>query len=76
MTSGFHSTLKGKITCLEETCKALSEELTFYKHEISNLHEEKTELENNLSKKTSDIRNALVADCEKSVTDMHANHST
>ena len=32
--SQFNATLKGKITGLEETCKALNEELNFYHGEI------------------------------------------
>lgn len=52
-------TLKGKINGLEETVKALTEELTFYKNEIANLRQEKNDLEHNLAKKTADIRNGL-----------------
>lgn len=33
----YTATLKGKINGLEETVKALTEELTFYKNEIGNL---------------------------------------
>ena len=33
-SSVYTATLKGKISGLEETCKALTEELTFYKEEI------------------------------------------
>jgi hypothetical protein len=33
----YTATLKGKINGLEETVRALTEELTFYKNEISNL---------------------------------------
>ena len=48
----YNATLKGKINGLEETCKALTEELNFYKNEISTLRDEKVLLENNLAKKT------------------------
>ena len=37
----YNATLKGKINGLEETCKALSEELNFYRKEISTLRDEK-----------------------------------
>ena len=61
----YNATLKGKISGLEETCKALTEEINFYKNEIANLREEKTELENGLAKKTADIRNSLCNDVMK-----------
>ena len=41
----YTATLKGKINGLEETVKALTEELTFYKNEIGNLRSEKNDLE-------------------------------
>ena len=41
----FNATLKGKISGLEETCKALTEELNFYHSEIQTLRSEKQELE-------------------------------
>ena len=37
----YNATLKGKINGLEETCKALTEELNFYSNEISTLRDEK-----------------------------------
>ena len=58
----YNATLKGKINGLEETCKALTEELNFYKSEIGGLRAEKTDLENNLAEKTSKIRNSLAED--------------
>ena len=58
----YTATLKGKINGLEETCKALTDELNFYRGEILNLREEKNELEVNLAKKTADIRNQLAQD--------------
>lgn len=58
----FIATLKGKINGLEETCKALSEELCFYKGEIQTLREEKSELEQVLAKKTDEMRKTLVQD--------------
>jgi len=57
--------LKGKINGLEETVKALTEELNFYRNEIHNLRDEKQELEQNLVKKTQDIRNTLYNDVLK-----------
>ena len=57
MTAGaFTSTLKGKINGLEETIKALQEELNFYKKEIQNLRSEKEILDDNLTRKAQDIR--------------------
>ena len=52
MTAGaFTSTLKGKINGLEETIKALQEELIFYKKEIQNLRSEKETLDDNVTRK-------------------------
>ena len=57
MTAGaFTSTLKGKINGLEETIKALQEELIFYKKEIQNLRSEKETLDDNITRKAQDIR--------------------
>ena len=57
MTAGaFTSTLKGKINGLEETIKALQEELIFYKKEIQNLRSEKETLDDNVTRKAQDIR--------------------
>ena len=61
----YNATLKGKISGLEETCKALNEEINHYRVEIAGLREEKVELENGLAKKTSDIRNNLANDVAK-----------
>jgi hypothetical protein len=58
-------TLKGKINGLEETVRALTEELLFYKNEIANLRQEKNDLEQNLAKKTADIRNGLAQEVLK-----------
>ena len=55
----YTATLKGKINGLEETVKALTEETFFYKNEISNLRQEKNDLEGNLARKTTEIRNNL-----------------
>ena len=43
--SVYGATLKGKITGLEETCKALTEEINYYRTEIATLRDEKGELE-------------------------------
>ena len=63
--SVYNATLKGKINGLEETVKALTSELNRYRDEISNLRAEKQELEQNLVKKTQDIRNTLYNDVLK-----------
>ncbi len=60
--STYNATIKGKINGLEETCKALTEEINFYHTEIKGLRQEKLELEDSLSKKTTDIREQLTAD--------------
>ena len=54
--NSYNATLKGKINGLEETCKALTEELQFYQGEIQTLRSEKNDLEQNLARKTADIR--------------------
>ena len=52
MTAGaFTATLKGKINGLEETIKALHEELNFYKKEIQTLRSEKDTLDDTLTRK-------------------------
>jgi archaellum component FlaC len=52
MTAGaFTATLKGKINGLEETIKALQEELHFYKKEIQTLRSEKETLDDTLTRK-------------------------
>ena len=61
----YTATLKGKINGLEETCKALTEELIFYKNEIATLRQEKNELEANLAEKTAAIRNGLAKEVMK-----------
>lgn len=66
----YTATLKGKINGLEETVKALLEELTFYQKEIATLRQEKDELETSLAKKTSDIRNGLARDVMNAGEDM------
>ena len=60
--NSFNATLKGKINGLEETCKALTEELNFYHNEIQTLRGEKQNLEQNLARKTADIRQQLTED--------------
>ena len=56
----YTATLKGKINGLEETVNVLNEELNFYKNEISNLQQEKNELEESLAKRTHEIRTTLI----------------
>ena len=57
MTAGaFTSTLKGKINGVEETIKALQEEIIFYKKEIQTLRSEKDILDESLSRKAQEIR--------------------
>ena len=52
MTAGaFTATLKGKINGLEETIKALQEELIFYKKEIQVLRSEKEQLDDSVTRK-------------------------
>ena len=63
--SVYNATLKGKINGLEETCKALTEEINFYHTEIKGLRCEKVDLEENLAKKTTEIRNQLTSDVQK-----------
>ena len=60
--NSYNATLKGKINGLEETCKALTEELGFYHGEIQTLRSEKNDLEQNLAKKTTEIRRQLTDD--------------
>lgn len=60
--NNFNATLKGKISGLEETCKALTEEINFYSSEIQSLRGEKQELEQSLARKTNEIRQQLTAD--------------
>ena len=52
LTAGaFTSSLKGKINGLEETIKAIQEELNFYKKEIQVLRSEKEVLDDNVTRK-------------------------
>ena len=60
--SVYNATLKGKINGLEETAKALSEEINFYHNEIMNLRDEKNMLEQQLAQKMSEIREQLTQD--------------
>lgn len=66
----YTATLKGKINGLEETVKALTEELNFYRQEIQNLRDEKNGLEKNLAEKTANIRSSLAADVAQAEVDM------
>lgn len=66
----YTATLKGKINGLEETVKALTEELNFYRQEIQNLRDEKNGLEKNLAEKTANIRSSLAADVAQAEADM------
>ena len=50
--------------------------MVYYKKEIGNLTDEKKELEQALAKKTSEIRNNLISDVEKSVEKMKVDHTT
>ena len=72
----FNATLKGKIAGLEETTKALTEELNFYHGEIQTLRSEKQELEQNLARKTADIRDSLARDVQAAEEEMKRNHMT
>ena len=69
----FNATLKGKITGLEETCKALTEELNFYHGEIQTLRSEKQELEQSLARKTAEIRKSLTEDVQRAEDEMKRN---
>jgi len=63
--NSYNATLKGKINGLEETCKALTEELNFYRDEIQTLRGEKGDLETKLAQKTADIRQNLADDVRR-----------
>ena len=63
--NSYNATLKGKINGLEETCKALTEELNFYRDEIQTLRGEKQDLEQKLATKTNEIRQTLAEDVRK-----------
>ena len=75
-SNSYNATLKGKINGLEETCKALTEELHFYKEEIQTLRGEKIELEQSLAKKTNDIRVTLSEDVRRAEEEMRKAHVT
>ena len=71
MTAGaFTATLKGKINGLEETIKALGEEIIFYKKEIGTLRSEKEGLDDVLTRKAQEIRKSLTAEVLKAEEDM------
>ena len=72
----FNATLKGKITGIEETCKALTEELNFYHGEIQTLRTEKQDLEQNLARKTAEIRQSLTDDVVRAEEEMKRNCAT
>ena len=63
--NSYNATLKGKINGLEETCKALTEELNFYRDEIQTLRGEKQDLEQKLAQKTAEIRQTLADEVVK-----------
>ena len=66
----FTATLKGKINGLEETIKALQEELHFYKKEIQTLRSEKETLDDTLTRKAQEIRKTLTNEVLKAEEDM------
>ena len=71
MTAGaFTATLKGKINGLEETIKALQEELNFYKKEVQTLRHEKETLDDTLTRKAQEIRKNLTNDVLRSEEEM------
>ena len=72
----FTATLKGKINGLEETIKSLTEELIFYKKEISALRSEKETLDDTLTRKAQDIRKQLTNDVLKAEEDMKKSYLT
>ena len=52
----------------------LTEELTFYKGEIQQLQNEKVELEDNLAKKTHEIRTTLLSEVRAADETMKASY--
>ena len=70
----YNATLKGKINGLEETVQVLTEELNFYKQEISQLTDEKNQLEENLAKKTYEIRTTLLSEVRAADENMKASY--
>ena len=73
-TGVYTATLKGKINGLEETVQVLTEELNFYKSEIGQLQQEKVELEENLAKKTYEIRTTLLNEVKAADENMKASY--
>ena len=69
------STLKGKINGLEETVRVLTDELLFYKNEISNLKDEKNTLESTIAKKTNEIRTTLTTEVQQAGDNLRNNWS-
>ena len=67
------STLKGKINGLEETVRVLTDELMFYKNEISNLKDEKNTLETTIAKKTNEIRTTLTTEVMQAGDNLRTN---
>ena len=75
MTTGaLSSTLKGKITGLEETINTLSEEINFYKKEIKTLRSEKESLDDAVTRKADEIRKGLTEDVIKAEEDMKTSY--
>ena len=75
MTAGaFTATLKGKINGLEETIKALQEELNFYKKEIQTLRSEKDNLDDTLTRKAQEIKKNLTEEVLKAEEDMKTSY--
>ena len=70
----YTATLKGKINGLEETVQVLTEELNFYKEEVHQLTNEKVELEDNLAKKTYEIRTTLLSEVKAADENMKASY--
>ena len=66
----FTATLKGKINGLEETIKALQEEINFYNKEIKTLRSEKEQLDDTLTRKAQEIRKNLTDDVLRAEEDM------
>ena len=73
-TNVYTATLKGKINGLEETVQVLTEEINFYKQEIGQLNDEKNQLEDNLAKKTHEIRTTLLSEVRAADENMKASY--
>ena len=69
MTAGA-STIKGKVNGMEETIKALIEEINFYKKEVQTLRSEKEALDDTMTRKCQEIRQGLTNDVMKAQEDM------